>query len=127
MAAIQTFRELVMWKASMELVAMVGTITRSLPKHERYALAIQMMRAVTSIPMNIAEGYGRGGTRELAQFLRIARGSTNELETQLECCLSLSYGDPQDIHDAIRKCIAVRVMLIRFIQKRTAPKHHKDS
>ena len=42
-----------------------------------------MNRSAVSIPSNIAEGYGRATTQDYLHFLRIARGSAYELETQL--------------------------------------------
>ena len=50
-----------------------------------------MQRAAVSIPSNIAEGAARRNTRELLQFLYIARGSVSELDTQLEICSRLGY------------------------------------
>lgn len=41
-------------------------------------IAKQMTRSVGSISANIEEGYGRGFGKELAYFLRIARGSARE-------------------------------------------------
>jgi four helix bundle protein len=52
-----------------------------------------MQRAATSIPSNIAEGYGRLGRKEYRQFLSVARGSNCELQTQFEIARSLGYGD----------------------------------
>ena len=44
----------------------------------------QMRRAAVSIPSNLAEGANRIGRKEFRQFVTIARGSNNELQTQIE-------------------------------------------
>ena len=45
-----------------------------------YWLASQLMRAGTSAPSNIAEGYARSSRKEFLQYLAIARGSLAETE-----------------------------------------------
>ena len=56
-------------------------------------LTNQLRRAAVSIPSNIAEGKGRLSTGELIQFLGIARGSTLEVQTQLELASMLGFGE----------------------------------
>jgi len=63
---------------------MVYGYTEELPSIEQFGLKVQMRRSVVSIPSNIAEGRGRGTRKDFCYFLRIALGSCNELETQLE-------------------------------------------
>ena len=46
--------------------------------------ANQLVRAALSVPSNIAEACGRGTLPELRRFLIYARGSAQELRTQLE-------------------------------------------
>ena len=67
----------------MELTQAVYEVAMELPTEERYGLASQMKRAAASVPMNLAEGYGRGG-REFVRFISIAYGSLLELETAIE-------------------------------------------
>ena len=88
---IQTYRDLIVWQKSMELVVLVYEFTESFPPREMYGLASQLRRAAVSIPSNIAEGRRRGSRKDYAQFLRIAYGSGAEVETQLEIAKRLRY------------------------------------
>ena len=54
---IKSYRDLVVWQKSMELVTTVYTITKEFPKEELYALTSQIRRSAVSVPSNIAEGY----------------------------------------------------------------------
>ena len=81
---IQSYKELIVWQKSMDLVVLVYILTEGFPKEELYGLTTQMRRAAVSIPSNIAEGKLRGSRKEFIQYLRIAYGSGGELETQIE-------------------------------------------
>lgn len=83
MTHIQSYKDLLIWQKGMALVKSVYLLCEQLPKEEVFGLQSQMKRAAISIPSNIAEGYGRNYTQNYVQFLRIARGSLLELETQL--------------------------------------------
>src|SRR4030042_618477 len=91
MGKIKTYRDLLVWQKSMVLVTEVYKTTRSFPKDELYGLASQMRRSATSIPSNIAEGYGRNSNSDYVRFLRITMGSLYELQTQLDISLNLGY------------------------------------
>lgn len=80
---IKSYKELIVWQKSIELVKEIYKLTTGLPKEEIYGLSSQMRRSAISIPSNIAEGQQRNGTKEFLQFLGIAYGSGAELETQL--------------------------------------------
>ncbi len=81
---LHSYKELIVWQRAMELVTETYDVTEEFPKEEVYGLVSQMRRAAVSIPSNIAEGRYRGTKNEFIQFLRIALGSTGELETQVE-------------------------------------------
>jgi len=81
---LKTYKELIVWQKSVTIVEHVYTLTKNFPKDEIYGLTSQMRRAAISIPSNIAEGWSRETRGDFAYFLRIARGSSSELETQLE-------------------------------------------
>ena len=77
------FKELLVWKKSIELVKSIYQITSMLPSDERFGLVTEMNRSSISVPSNIAEGSGRTSGKEFLHFLNIAISSSYELETQL--------------------------------------------
>jgi four helix bundle protein len=81
---ITDYRDLDVWKEAMTLTVDIYEATRLFPREEMFGLTAQMRRAASSIPANIAEGFGRQQTRSFIQFLRIAQGSLKELETHIE-------------------------------------------
>jgi four helix bundle protein len=87
----RTYRDLIAWQVSMQLVADVYRLAAQLPSVERYGLASQARRAALSIPLNIAEGFGRKSRRELSRFLSIAEGSLREVQTLFEVMILLEY------------------------------------
>jgi len=88
---MKTYRDLIVWQKSMELVAEVYQITKIFPREETYGLTSQIRRCAVSIPSNIAEGYGRKSTHDYLRFLQIAIGSLYEMQTQLEIAVNLEY------------------------------------
>ncbi|RME97016.1 MAG: four helix bundle protein [Chloroflexi bacterium] len=80
---MNSYKELLVWQKAVDLVTQVYQLTGKFPKEERYGLISQLRRSAVSVPSNIAEGWGRGNTREYIRFLTIARGSLMELETQI--------------------------------------------
>ena len=96
------YKDLIIWQKSRLLVRTVYILTRKLPKEELFGLTNQVRRAVVSIPSNIAEGFNRGSDKEFIHFLRIAKGSAAEVETQLILCVDLGYLDSDDIVETIK-------------------------
>jgi four helix bundle protein len=81
---IESFRDLDAWKLAMDLAEQDYRFTRSFPREEMFSLTSQIRRAASSVPANIAGGYGRETTREYLRSLRIAQGRLKELETHIE-------------------------------------------
>lgn len=110
---ITSYKELIVWKKSMDLVREIYLITEQFPKNEVYGLASQMQRAAVAIPSNIAEGYLRGHRKEYVQFLSVALGSAAELETQLLICKSLSKFNT--INFSIGESLLTEVMKMLYV------------
>ncbi|MCX7619142.1 four helix bundle protein, partial [Tepidiforma sp.] len=67
-------------------------LTQKFPEYERYELGSQLRRAAMSIPLNIAEGYGKKNSEaDFKRFLRMALGSNNEVGVLLDMCHDLGY------------------------------------
>lgn len=95
---VQKFTDLNTWKEGHKLVLLIYRQTSTFPKAETYSLTDQMRRAVVSITSNIAEGFGRHGTKEKIQFLYLALGSCYELKNQLIIARDLDYLPTSNFH-----------------------------
>ena len=89
--ALKSFRQLEIWRLSHQLVIMVYQFTKAFPALEKFSLTNQLLRAVVSIPANIAEGYGRRSNKEFIQFLYISLGSLEEVRYYLILSADLGY------------------------------------
>ena len=87
----ESYRDLVVWKRSIELVIDVYRATEVFPDREKYGLCSQIRRAGVSVSCNIAEGKGRLTDGEYRHFLGNARGSLFELQTQIEIAHKLGH------------------------------------
>ncbi len=97
---VRSYKDLIVWQKSMDLVADVYRVTQHFPKEEIYGLTSQIRRAAVSIPSNIAEGQGRLTRGEFRQSLGHSRGSLFETETQLLIAERLDYVlDPEPLLD----------------------------
>lgn len=88
---IKTYRDLQAWQKAFAFGLGVYEVTKTFPMEERFGLVSQLRRAAVSVSSNIAEGYGRGTTQDYIRFLRMARGSLYEIDTQLNFALDLGY------------------------------------
>jgi len=83
--------EVPVWQQSHKLVLKVYKIVSNFPKSEVYGITSQLRRASSSIPANITEGFYRGTTKQLIQFLYIARASLGEVVYYLRLSRDLKY------------------------------------
>ena len=108
------FRNLRIWQQSMELAEKVLLLAAKLPREEMFGLGSQIRRCAVSVPSNIAEGWGRNGSKEFLRFLNIAHGSLCELETQLELIQMAYHIDTKSMQ---ADCVNIRLQVIAFSRK----------
>ena len=91
MPRVRSYRDLIVWQKSVELVLEIYRATQDFPRAKTYGLVSQLRRAAVSVPSNVAEGHARLSTGEYKQFLGHARGSLMEIETQILISQRLGY------------------------------------
>ncbi|MGA7525217.1 MAG: four helix bundle protein [Acidobacteriaceae bacterium] len=106
-----------MWQRSVGLCLALYKLTQSFPRQEMYGLTSQLRRAGVSVASNIAEGFGRRSKSDYRSFLRVARGSVLEIQTQVFIARELQYGEPEKILEAEGLAEEVSRMLWVLIEK----------
>lgn len=114
---IQTYNDLDVYKNSYNLALEIYRITSGYPKEEIFGLVSQIRRASTSIPLNIAEGYGRQSKDDFRRFLRISLGSNNETMTLIELSKDLNYISPKDYYNLIKQYKILGKQIYNLINK----------
>lgn len=91
MATIKNFEELTSWQKARELAGRVYELTRKDKFSKDYGLRDQIQRAASSAMHNIAEGFESGSDPEFVRFLKMARRSAGEVQSQLYLALDVGY------------------------------------
>ncbi len=111
MSNINSYKDLKIWQKGIELVELIYKITISFPKNEQYGITSQIKRSSVSVPSNIAEGWGRGYNSSFLQFIKIARGSLYELETQIIIAYKIQLISKEDF-EIIENLIMIESKMI---------------
>ncbi len=117
MGSIRTYRDLRVWQDGMQLAAKTYHIAKELPREELYGMTSQLRRCATSVPANIAEGFGRNSTKSYTHFLKTARGSLNELETHLLLAEQVDLLRPEQTAPLLTDAGSLGRMLSSLIKK----------
>ena len=111
----RNYRDLVVWQDSIQLAKAIYKLTEKFPKHETYALADQIHRAVVSVPSNIAEGQARKAPGDFRRFLHIALGSLAEVDTQLVLAQEFGYLGTDEVDGLFEQIQVLRKKLYALI------------
>lgn len=103
-----SYKNLTVWKRAARLSV---NLYRGLASLRDYGFRDQLTRSGLSIASNIAEGYGRGGCKEIQQFLRYAKGSAAEVETQVYIGAEIGYITKADAKAWVSEAQEIQAML----------------
>lgn len=127
MTALRSFRDLQVWRRSVDWTESVYLVSRSWPSDERFGLTSQTRRAAVSVAANIAEAAARRTTGEFLQFLGIARGSLAEAETLLTLATRFGYVSQTRSSELLNEVAEIGRLLsglITSLQKRRLTTNH---
>lgn len=117
MKTAKSYRDLIVWQKSMQLVTDIYLVTNKMPYKEQFNLVSQLNRASVSIPSNIAEGFGRRSRKEFIRFLNISSGSLFELQTEIEIAFNIQLIDKEQFDDIYSRTSEIDKMLRSLIMK----------
>jgi four helix bundle protein len=114
---ITSYKDLEVWKRGIIMVKNIYQATSVFPASELYGLTSQIRRASISIPVNIAEGWGRESSKNYIQFLRNSRGSLFELDTLIHISCELLFISPDQSNELRKEVGELGKMLNSTIKK----------
>lgn len=109
------FTDLVVWRKSHQLMLDTYEFLKLLPREEEYNRKSQLRRSVSSVPANIAEGFGRFHFQENIQFCRQARGSLSETKNHIMAARDLKQAPPERCLILLKQCDEVGRLLNAYI------------
>lgn len=110
--AIQTYRDLDVFRESYGAALKVSKIAKRFPGFEQFELGRQLRRAARSIPANIVEGWAkRQSGPEFKSYLQVAIGSCDEVKFWLEMAKDEGYVTAENLKSCIDRFNRIRAML----------------
>ncbi len=100
MAKIERFEDVQSWQKARELANLVYSLTSEGNFVKDFELRNQIRTASGSIMHNIAEGFDAGSNPEFIRFLKMARRSASEVQSQLYLALDQNYINDADLRTA---------------------------
>ena len=122
MGKVTSYKDLKIWQKGMSIAYDVYQLTQSFPDKEVFGLTSQIRRSASSIPANIAEGYGRQSTKSFRYFIKISRGSLYELASHLELSAKLNYIDSAELNKKVLCDIDEQAKILNSFLKSLEPK-----
>ena len=104
MSKITRFEDLKIWQAARSICRDIFILTNKTEFSLDFSLKDQIMRSSGSAMDNIAEGFGRDGNKEFKHFLAIAKGSIQEVKSQLYRAVDFKYISTEEFEKIYLEC-----------------------
>ena len=113
---IRSYEDLEVYQMSYRYSLEIHRLSLTFPKFEQFELGSQLRRATKSIPLNIAEGYGKkASAAEFKRFLTMALGSSDEVRVQLRYCKDLGYISDEQYSECDGRYSEIGKMLMKLL------------
>lgn len=112
------FKYLVVWQKSMEFATKLYVVAKRFPADEKYMLRSQLLRAVTSISANIAEGNGfQEFPKKQLSVYAISYGSFQETRSWVDLAFRLNYIDDELFRELETEANEIGRLLFALMKK----------
>lgn len=115
-AKITSYRDLIVWQKSMDLIEALHPALLKLPREELFGLNSQLRKSSLSVASNISEGHDRNSKGEFLHFLGIARGSLAEVQTQIHVAGRLKYWSIAEVETFLSRTYEISKMLTALMK-----------
>ena len=114
MASIKQFEYMEIWqKARVQARSCYALSEIAFTNHD-FELANALPKTSGSVMDNIAEGFGRGGNKEFAQFLSVSYASSTELKSQLYRFCDRAYHS-ENVEGLLSSCESLKNQINSFM------------
>lgn len=130
MSKIERFEDLQSWQKARQLANSIYDLTDCQKFSKDFHLRGQIQDAAGSVMHNIAEGFDAGTNLEFIRFLKIARRSASEVQSEIYLALDRKYINQDELTLAYNLAAeAKRLMngMIAYLRKSTAKPHNRKT
>jgi four helix bundle protein len=111
MSTIKNFEDLKTWQKAREMAGYVYTLTRKQKFSRDFGLCNQIQKAAGSSMHNIAEGFEAGYDPEFIRFLKMARRSASEVQSELYLALDAGYITQEELKQAYELAVEAKKLI----------------
>jgi four helix bundle protein len=115
---IERFEDIKAWQLARELTRKICHLTRKTAFAEDFGLTRQIRDAAGSTMHNSAEGFDSETNAEFVRFLRYAKRSCTEVQSELYVALDENYISRAEFDDAYEQARRTRAAIRGFINYR---------